>query len=612
MIQMSKLRQALPLNASTIGVLVILAVLFAAMCGLAMVEFPQWSNSSFSPLELAIWLTLFASAAVSVNAMRDASPDARRTLQVAFAVLSMIVALQTIDFALEWDGQSVIRRWLLADSLLSMTIGIIVAAALIWLLASRRPRRGVVVALLAIIGFQIIALLSEFEESGKLPAALSSHLYSTEFLELLCIEAYLVGLVIARGRSASAPPLSAKGKGHELGTYARTAFYRLSLVRDARHPPALLAFVPGMTTLVVMISAAVLALYAGSELKAARGISRWRQFKDMVALWQSHRIDPPSYYALDLFLPENMARAGEYLTRYETKNGLLYVLNYEGKDMPPKGELGDKQLFREVCAAAGVETPRTLAVASASAFVLKGSDEELQRDLFCKHQKGMGAIGTAAYVYEGQPGHYRDEAGKPIASLQDLAADIQSHASKKPMIVQPWLRNHPEIASLADRSLLVFRVITCLDQTGAPVVAVAMLRLLAKLEPDWHKQLPDGEYASPIDIDTGELGKFTGDSPKTAALRYDRHPITAERINGRRLECWQEVKDFALKVHRAIPYRTVVGWDIALTPDGPVALEGNSNFDVMFLQRVLDLPLGLTPLSPLLRPHIEALYVSHA
>jgi len=43
--------------------------------------------------------------------------------------------------------------------------------------------------------------------------------------------------------------------------------------------------------------------------------------------------------------------------------------------------------------------------------------------------------------------------------------------------------------------------------------------------------------------------------------------------------------------------RMLVGWDIALTPEGPVVLEGNSYPDVHFLQRVHQQPIGMSPLA---------------
>jgi hypothetical protein len=174
------------------------------------------------------------------------------------------------------------------------------------------------------------------------------------------------------------------------------------------------------------------------------------------------------------------------------------------------------------------------------------------------------------------------------------------------ILVQRHLHNHPQIAALADRSLLTMRVITCLNEFGEPEITHAMLRLLTKLEPKWKKYAKDMEYASPVDLSTCILGRCTGDNLHTSHLRYDRHPITFENMTGKQVPLWQQTKDLALAAHRTFKHRITVGWDIAITPEGPVLLEGNTNYDVMFLQRVHDQPIGHTRLGELLNHHISA------
>ncbi|HEY3149459.1 MAG TPA: hypothetical protein VGJ75_24055, partial [Dongiaceae bacterium] len=62
----------------------------------------------------------------------------------------------------------------------------------------------------------------------------------------------------------------------------------------------------------------------------------------------------------------------------------------------------------------------------------------------------------------------------------------------------------------------------------------------------------------------------------------------------------------ALEAQLVFSDRMLVGWDIALTPSGPVILEGNSYPDVHFLQRVHQQPIGLSPLAPALRRALDA------
>ncbi|MBL8710006.1 MAG: hypothetical protein JNL25_12495, partial [Rhodospirillaceae bacterium] len=72
------------------------------------------------------------------------------------------------------------------------------------------------------------------------------------------------------------------------------------------------------------------------------------------------------------------------------------------------------------------------------------------------------------------------------------------------------------------------------------------------------------------------------------------------RVLGRQLPCWHEACSVALAAHAACKDRLLVGWDIAIAPEGPLLLEGNSYADVDFLQRVHRCSIGDSPLGPLL------------
>ena len=127
--------------------------------------------------------------------------------------------------------------------------------------------------------------------------------------------------------------------------------------------------------------------------------------------------------------------------------------------------------------------------------------------------------------------------------------------------------------------------------------------------PEWPEAL-DEEYAAPIDLDSGRLGLFTGDNMMTSYLRYEVHLLAGAQVKGRTVPLWNEIKDLAIRAHAAFPHRAVIGWDIALTPEGPVLLEGNGNLDVMFLQRVHDLPAGMTPFGDALNRLLDALILA--
>jgi hypothetical protein len=59
-----------------------------------------------------------------------------------------------------------------------------------------------------------------------------------------------------------------------------------------------------------------------------------------------------------------------------------------------------------------------------------------------------------------------------------------------------------------------------------------------------------------------------------------------------------------VEAHRAFRPRVLVGWDIGLSPSGPVLVEGNEQPGVDGLQRVHDTPLGPHRFGELLAFHL--------
>jgi hypothetical protein len=219
---------------------------------------------------------------------------------------------------------------------------------------------------------------------------------------------------------------------------------------------------------------------------------------------------------------------------------------------------------------------------------------DLERDLFIKPRQSKGSRGIEVIRYSG--GKYIRENGAMLDhdGLIELIVRLSKDA---PMLVQPWIKNHPDIADLADLALMRIRVITCLDEAGAPVITHAVVSNLCKLETNWST---DYEYGSAIDLETGVLGPMTGDKGEMWLHWYDDHPITHGKVTGRVMPCWNEVRSIALAAHSACRDRALVGWDIAVGEGGAVLLEGNSYPDVDFLQRSHQCAIGDSPLGPLL------------
>jgi hypothetical protein len=430
------------------------------------------------------------------------------------------------------------------------------------------------------------------------------------FSEFVFLQLYLIGLTLFMAsiyilNQPSQAPL--RQDALAVGTQARRLFNELDLFTSQRFPRQPLAHLP---TVRYFIEVARTIKWFGFLSKPARqrsGKPVSLQLQEIILLMLRDGLDAQAYYMMELFRDGRLDQAGRYLTRHETKNGLfkalhrtLLVENWR------RTSLGNKRKFAEFCDQAGVPTIPTFVTFERGQANWRIADRALlDRDLFAKLGKGKGARG-ATWFQRIAANRFRSPNGEEMA-LDEVLDSLQARSLEAPIILQPRLVNHPAIADLATDSLLVVRVITCLNPLFEPEATHGMLRILGKLEPTWGTTV---EFGAPVDLATGRLGALTGDKIDGALDWHCSHPVTGMRVEGRFLPHWAEIRELAVTAHRASRGRLLIGWDIALTAEGPLIVEGNGLPDVAFLQRVHRSPIGMSPLGPLLTFHLRRLEAS--
>jgi hypothetical protein len=343
------------------------------------------------------------------------------------------------------------------------------------------------------------------------------------------------------------------------------------------------------------------------KVRAETGLSIQKQLRDQFRLAFRQGIDPSVYYFEQLYEPGALDRIDHYFWRREVKGRLLALLH---RLQPPAAErrinLGDKLQFLAWCARTNLPHAAPLMLIEDGQVIWQtGNLLDLDQDLFAKPRTGRGANGVrmyrriSAFCYE-------DETGRRL-TLGQIASDLIRRFGTRNLMVLPRLRNHPDLAPMASESLITIRAVTCLDERQQPELVLAYLRVLTKLEPDWPVKKPISEYAAAIDLAHGTLSAMTGDKPECLSQWHDRHPVTGVAIAGREVPCWDAVAALAERAHRVTRDRVLVGWDIAITPSGPLLLEGNSYPDVHYPQRIHRRPYGEMRIGELLRHHMGRL-----
>ena len=332
----------------------------------------------------------------------------------------------------------------------------------------------------------------------------------------------------------------------------------------------------------------------------------FRQLIDHLRLYVGAGVLPPWYYIFELHDRPSAAFARNFIYRWESKGGIFRVFK-EG-DRAPQSILSDKAAFAELCERHQVRTVPVLALASGGRIDRRAEDCEFNRDLFVKPNVGRGGKGAERWDYIG-PG-YRNPAGEEIGR-DDLFARLAKRSLSEPIIVQPRIVNHSALQPLNNGALSTVRILTCLDESGHPEVVGAAMRMAID-----GNHVVDNLHASGIaaavDVDSGTLGPASDLGADASFGWVDRHPATDAQILGTQLPMWEDVKHFAIRAHGAFADRVIVGWDIAITPDGPMLVEGNGAPDLDIMQRFVRHGLMAARLGVLLAFHVSQLGLDRA
>lgn len=151
-------------------------------------------------------------------------------------------------------------------------------------------------------------------------------------------------------------------------------------------------------------------------------------------------------------------------------------------------------------------------------------------------------------------------------------------------VVEQYLVQHPDLSSLAPDSVNTVRVVT-VSSKDFPVndngehfdIAYAALRIggESSVVDNFHS----GGMVAAVDLRTGQVLTNAVD---VKGKVYREHPATGKKIKGFTIPMFDEVLDLAKNACNDL--EGYLGWDIAVTEDGPALIEVNTKPAVALLQ----------------------------
>lgn len=170
-------------------------------------------------------------------------------------------------------------------------------------------------------------------------------------------------------------------------------------------------------------------------------------------------------------------------------------------------------------------------------------------------------------------------------TAESLINSLSSDNKYTIFILQEYLKNHPDITSLSGSEYLqTFRIITFVERSGSCQILFSVLKIITGSSSyDNFEGGITGNLVARVNIDEGTIYEVRGPSlDKPGYSPNYEYPDINDSIDGFEIPFWQEtcqcIKEAAFKF---LPIRTI-GWDVAITPNGPVIVEANIRWDPMF------------------------------
>lgn len=138
-------------------------------------------------------------------------------------------------------------------------------------------------------------------------------------------------------------------------------------------------------------------------------------------------------------------------------------------------------------------------------------------------------------------------------------------------LVEEAICQHPEMNMLCERSVNTIRIVTLLSDKGNANFVYALIRVgSGKTDVDnvtsggmYTLLSNNGEITHPLFCD------------KTVTY-YEKHPLNGFDFIGFKVPCFDEAVALCKKAAMVEKRMRYVGWDVAITPTGPVLVEGNN------------------------------------
>lgn len=307
-------------------------------------------------------------------------------------------------------------------------------------------------------------------------------------------------------------------------------------------------------------------------------------------------------YTLYGYLPYQYLKHSLYLKRYGKEiyryfpAELLHIARDTANAAADPAVVEDKLLFEATIRAAGLGTTNTLfrlrrdAISdmagkpvSHADFVRAIDTMNLPDGIIVKPL--TGGSGSAVFKLRTRDGRllHKDEV-LDQARFNHLVFNTNNGFHWTDFIVQETIDQHPELSRFNPTSVNTVRIDTFVDAAGTVHFNTAALKV--GMPGSIIDNSGIGGYMIAVDIETGRLMTGAKREPKYGGQYYDIRSTFGIDPATFTMPLWRDVREAVRRAAQTLaPFRSL-GWDVAITPSGPLIIEANADYGIDVLQEL--------------------------
>jgi hypothetical protein len=310
--------------------------------------------------------------------------------------------------------------------------------------------------------------------------------------------------------------------------------------------------------------------------------NNWRVFIDKLTWGLKYKEINHYYYSygFDVLGKNDSDEYMPYSIFMKMRNEINKRSYIGGYDSDYLSMLKDKFVFSMFLSSLNIPTPKVLALGVGGHIESLCDRKRFTLEEYLFPRAGEFFIKTVGGENADGVFHLRMENGETF--LNNIKTSIGGLLSRLPRyyIIQEKIRQHHEINEFYPHSVNTVRLVTVNNKNGVSPFG-AFMRIGAK--GNYVDNWAVGGVLIGINYETGTLKKFGFFKPGFGG-KVDRHPDSGMVFDGYAIPFYSEAVNLASRAHGYFYGIRSIGWDIALTDDGPLIIEGNDNWEISPLQ----------------------------